>query len=265
MDNNKKLAKLISFSPSADCELGRWILFYHRVDFVEKRHAPPFFLPAIRMNGGKHFPLFVEQKLVLDGVRPIIDHFDALAEADKKLIPGAYINDIEASWQSFNAELGSAAVTWAYTNLLPHKDIMVRPLSLGCPWLERLFVEHCYNIPKNLLWKALKLNKASADRALVVMQKKFSDVDKMLADGRKYLFGERMTLADMAFAVSGAPLVLPSGYGGYQYEQGAIPTLEQFPKELQEIICATRQTPAGKFISRIYADERYRDITEPVQ
>lgn len=83
----------------------------------------------------------------------------------------------------------------------------------------------------------------------------------MLSDGRKYLFGDRMTLADMAFAVSGAPLVLPANYGGDQFKQGAIPTFEQFPKELQEIISSKRQTPAGKFILRLYAEERYRDLT----
>ncbi|MDP1559298.1 MAG: glutathione S-transferase C-terminal domain-containing protein [Nitrosomonas sp.] len=265
MDNQQKVAKLISFPPSADCELGRWVLFYHGINFVEKRHATPFFLLFIWLNGGKEFPLFIWQKLILDGVRPIIDHFDNLADPDRKLIPSAYANDIETSWQSFNAELGNAVVTWAYANLLPHRDIMVRPLSLGSPWLERFFVEHCYNIPKNLLWKSLKLDKAAADEALVIIQKKFLDVDKMLADGRKYLFGDRMTLADMAFATCGAPLVLPAGYGGYQYEQGPIPSFEQFPKELQEIISSIRQTPAGKFILRLYAEERYRGMAESEQ
>tara|TARA_R110002073_G_scaffold273873_5_gene437362 strand:+ start:947 stop:1777 length:831 start_codon:yes stop_codon:yes gene_type:complete len=257
MDNQKKLAKVISFPPSADCELGRWVLRYHQVNFVEDRHAPPFFLLAVRFNGGSSFPLFIQQKKVLDGVRPIIDHFDAIAAFEKKLIPDEYANEMESIWQSFNKELGSAVITWAYSNLLPYKDIMIRPLSLACPWYEQIFVKYLYNIPKTLLWNSLKLNKPAADEAFVVIQKVFSDVDNMLTDGRKYLFGERITLADIAFAVSGAPLVLPEGYGGFQYEQGPVPTLEQFPEELQIIINNMRETPAGKFILRLYAEERY--------
>lgn len=257
MDDQKETAKVISFPPSADCELGRWVLLHHGIDFTEKRHAPPFFLLAVRFNGGSSFPLYVRKDQVLDGVRPIIDHFDAIAVDEKKLIPAAYADDIESCWQSFNKELGNAVVTWAYTNLLPHRDIMIQPLSLGCPWYEQLFVYSLYNIPKRLLWKLLNLNKPAADEALVLIQKKFSEVDDMLSDGRKYLFGERMTLADLSFAVSGAPLVVPDGYGGFQHGPSPIPDIEQFPEELQKTINSMRETKAGQFILRMYAEERY--------
>ncbi len=261
MDDQKNTAKVITFPPSTDCELGRWVLRYHQVDFTEKRHAPPFFMLAIRFNGGSSFPLYVRQDQVLDGVRPIIDHFDAIAVDEKKLIPQAYADDIEAYWQSFNKELGGAVVTWAYTNLLPHRDIMIQPLSLDCPWYEQLFVHALYNIPKRLLWKSLNLNKPAADEALVLIMKKFSEVDELLSDGRKYLCGDRMTLADMTFSVCGAPLVVPNGYGGFQYGPSPIPDVEQFPEELQDTIKAVRETKAGQFILRMYAEERYARVS----
>ncbi len=260
MANEKRIPKVISFSPSADCELGRWVLLFHGIDYVEKRHAPPFFFLINKLNGGKSFILFIDKGLKLNTVRTIIDHFDRLAEPERKLIPDESAQAIETSWHSYNTELGEAVVTWAYSNLLPHKEIMIRPLSLGSPWIERFFVKHCYNLPEKLMWKSLKLNKAAADEALLVIQSKFQEVDQILSDGRKFLLGDRMTLADMAFAVSGAPLVLPAGYGGYQYEQGPIPMFEQFPIELQEIISAMRLTTAGKFILRLYAEERYRGL-----
>lgn len=260
MVSEKKVPKVISFSPSADCELGRWVLLYHGIDYVEKRHAPPFFFLINKLYGGKSFILFIDDGLKLNTVRAMIDHFDNLAEPERKLIPDEFAQSIETSWQSYNAGLGGVVVTWAYANLLPHQKIMVRPLSLGSPWIERFFVKSCYSLPEKLMWKSLKLSKAAADEAYVEIQRKFSEVDQILSDGRKFLLGDRMTLADMAFAVSGAPLVLPAGYGGYQYEQGPIPTFEEFPKELQEIISAMRNTTAGKFILRLYAEERYRGL-----
>ena len=260
MVSEKKIPKVISFSPSADCELGRWVMLHHGIDYVEKRHAPPFFFLINKLYGGKSFILYIDKELKLNTVRAIIDHFDNLTEPGKKLIPDEFVQAIETSWHSYNSELGDAVVTWAYTNLLPHQEIMVRPLSLGSPWIERFFVKYCYNLPEKLMWKSLKLNKAAADEAYAVIQRKFSEVDQILSDGRKFLLGDRMTLADMTFAVSGAPLVLPAGYGGYQYEQGPIPTFEQFPKELQENISTMRDTTAGKFILRLYAEERYRGL-----
>ncbi len=257
METNQTPVKVVSFSPSADAELNRWILKYYGINFVEKRHAPPFYFIIRKFYGGNNLVLCRVGDKTLDSVRTIIEHFDALADADKKLIPESFAPNMDAVWQRYNSDLGGAAVTWAYTNLLPYKDIMVRPLSLGSPWHERFFVKHCYSIPKNLIWKVQKLSKYAADEALKEIQKIFTEVDSLLADGRKYLYGERMTLADLTFAVSGAPLVLPAGYGGDQYEQGAIPTFEQFPKELQEIISNMRQTPAGKFILRVYAEDRY--------
>lgn len=112
---------------------------------------------------------------------------------------------MEYSWHRYNSDLGQAAVEWAYTNLLPHKDIMIRPLTLGSPWIERQFVKYCYNIPKKMVWNSQQLSKPVADNALVLIKDIFYEVDQLLSDGRKYLYGDKLTLADLTFAVSGAP------------------------------------------------------------
>ena len=251
--------KVITFPPSADSETGRWVLNYYGVEFDEHRHAPPFFFLAVPLNGGRHFPLLRGAGLLLDGVRPIIDHYGGLAPPHRTLVPPELADEIEPLWTLFNQTMGASVVTWAYTHLLPHRDIMIRPLSLGCPGYQRWFVSTCYGVAKTLLWKALKLSEPAAAEALAIIRATFASVDDMLADGRRWLVGDRLTLADLSFAASGAPLVLPSGYGGYQYEQGPIPTLSQFPAPQRDTIEAMRETPAGQFVLRIYAEERYRD------
>lgn len=262
MDDQTNTATLISFPPSAECELARWVMRHHNVDFIEKRHTLPLLPWVSRLNGGASVPLYIRGEQVIEGVRPIIDHFESIAMDDKKLIPNVHETDIEASWQSFNQELRQAVVTWAYTNLLPHRDIMIQPLSLDCPWYEQLFVHALYNVPKRILWNRLNLSKPAADEALVLIRKKFTEVDALLADGRRYLLGDRMTLADLAFAVSGAPVVVPNGYGGFQYGPSPIPDVEQFPEELQQTILAMRDTRAGQFILRMYTEERYARVSK---
>ena len=95
--------------------------------------------------------------------------------------------------------------------------------------------------------------------SLIFIKQIFQQVSEQLADGRQYLIGDTFSLADMAFAVSGAPLVLPKvGYGGVANESGPIPTFEQWPTDLQKVISDMRETLAGKFILRMYAEERYK-------
>lgn len=258
MINTNKTVKVLSFSPSADAELNRWVLFYYGIPFQESRHTLPFYFLLNKLQGGSSLVFCRDGETKLSSVREVINHFNAQADAEMKLIPDSLASEMEYSWHRYNSDLGHAVVEWAYTNLLPHKDIMIRPLSLNSPWLEQQFVKYHYNLPKKMIWNSLHLSKPVADKALVQIKTIFHEVDQIFSDGRKYLYGNTLTLADLAFAVSGAPLVLPANYGGDQFEQGAIPTFEEFPKELQEIISAMRQTIAGKFILRLYAEDRYR-------
>ncbi|MDH5602080.1 MAG: hypothetical protein OEY78_12355, partial [Gammaproteobacteria bacterium] len=172
------MGKLITFSPSADCELARWILQYYGENYIEDKHTMPFVLIPLKLNGSDTFPLYVNNELKLTNVRAIIDHFETATEENKKLIPAKYANEIETDWTNFNAKLGSNVVTWAYSNLLPHRQIMTRPLSLGCPWYEEFVVKHFYNLPKNTIWNSADLSKPNADMALITIKKIFSDVGK---------------------------------------------------------------------------------------
>ena len=72
----------------------------------------------------------------------------------------------------------------------------------------------------------------------------------MLADGRKYLVGDRLTLADLSWAVSAAPVILARGYGG------CLPSLDKMPAEMYDEIIAFQKHPAGKFAQRIYDEHR---------
>ncbi len=253
--------RVISFPPSADSEVGRWVLHHYGIEFDEERNTVPFILVAVGLHGGSKFPLFLSETLNISGARAIVDYFELIVSPERKLVPKGRENDIAKAWQDYNATLGSAMVTWAYTHLLPLKAIMIRPLSLGTPAYQRFMVRYLYWLPKTFLWRSLKLSPEAAAAAEPVIRKTFEDVSDKLADGRRYLLGDRFSIADLLFAVAGAPVVLPQGYGGYQNKPGPIPTFDQFPKDAQALIQEVSATEAGKFILRIYQKERYRSPT----
>ena len=69
-------------------------------------------------------------------------------------------------------------------------------------------------------------------------------VSAKLADGRRYLAGDRFGAADLTFAALAGPALLPPGYGGRRF---IAPPL---PKQLEPQIRAWRATPAGRHALR---------------
>ena len=245
---------VITFPPSLDSELSRFTLGHYRIPHTEVRHTVLFsffftFIHGMTLN----FPLLYGSGYpTLDKARKIIDHFEASAPADLKLLPaaGPDRDTVEADWTNFNITLGGGTAVYAYFHLLPHRDIMIRPLTEGTPWYEVGSVRLAYPLFAGFLKLALKLTPERAAESIKNVRQVVDSVEKRLADGRRYLVGDRFTLSDMSFANSLSPLVLAPQYGG------PLPTLEQMPPVLQKTIKEMQARPGGQFALRIYRDQR---------
>ena len=129
-------AVLITFPPSLDCALSRFLLAHYRIPYEERRHVVIFSFFATLWHGSTlYFPLLYGGSYpTLDTVRKMIDYFDPLCPADRNLLLAGPSRDIvEADWKAFNGTLGTATVAFAYFHLLPHRQIMIRTLTEGTP------------------------------------------------------------------------------------------------------------------------------------
>jgi glutathione S-transferase len=78
----------------------------------------------------------------------------------------------------------------------------------------------------------------------------FQEVAVRLADGRRFLVDDRFTAADLTFAALAAPVLFPA-------ECRAVhPTLDEVPAAMREEILRLRDTDAGRFALRLFAQER---------
>lgn len=246
-------AILITFPPSLDCELSRFLLAHYRIPYEERRHTVIFSFFATLWHGSTlHFPLLYGGSYPpLDTVRKMIDCFDLLCPEDRNLLlTGRDSERVEADWTAFNGTLGGATAAFAYFHLLPHRRTMIRPLSEGTPDYEVLAVRWAYPLFAGFLRLALHLSASVAQEALGQIRTVVQSVDARLADGRRYLVGDRFSLSDMAFANALAPLVYPNGYGG------PLPSFAEMPPALQSVIAEMQSHPAGQFALRIYRDHR---------
>ncbi|GIE85617.1 glutathione S-transferase C-terminal domain-containing protein [Actinoplanes regularis] len=240
--------RLITFPPSLDCEFSRFLLTHYGIAYEERRHAFGYTtLTTLRHGCTLRFPLLYDGTLRLDRVQRIVEHFDARCPPERRLLDG---DGFGADWRLFNSTLGGATTVLAYYHLLPERSVMVGPLSSGTPAREAAAVRRAYPAFATVLRILLRLTDAREQAARRTIRSVLDDVDRRLADGRRYLTGDRFTLADMAFAVAAAPVVWPDEYGG------AVPDLADTPPPLRAMIDESRRRPSGRHALRVFRERR---------
>jgi glutathione S-transferase len=250
---------LITFPPSLDSELGRFLVQHYGIRHREQRHTFIISSLATLWHGSTViFPLLYDEFLRFSGPRAISEYFDSRCAAELRLWPegAGERQQAESDWTLFNQSLAFATAVFAYYHLLPHRDLMIQPLSQGTPAFEQTAVKRAYPVFAGLLRVLLRLNAQRAQQSLDLIRTIFTAVEARLADGRSYLVdrlvGDRLTISDVAFAVAAAPVVLPSNYGG------PIPSFDAMPPAVQAVVTEMRARPAGAFALRIYQEHRDR-------
>jgi glutathione S-transferase len=244
---------LITFPPSLDSELSRFLVEHYGIRHQEQRHTLGYvFLVTLRHGVTVIFPLLYSDSFKLVGPRPMANYFDTRCAAELRLFPEdkTQMQQVENDWTQFNDTLAFATARFAYYHLLPHRDIMIRPLSQGTPDNEQKAVLSAYPTFSWLLTTLMGLSAKSAQASLDQIRTVFDAVDARLALGAKFLVGDRLTLSDLAFSVAAAPVVLPPTYGG------PMPSFDEMPSEIQAVVNEMRSRAAGAFALRIYEEQR---------
>jgi len=244
------MTRLITIPFSHYCEKARWALDRTGVAYTEDGHLPLFhYLPTRRAGGGRTVPVLV------DGSTVLTDSTDILAWADARdpgaLLPAAPA-DRAAALQledDFDRSLGPATRRWIYFHLLPRRDLEPRLLG-GVPRWERLALAAARPLAVRYLTRSLHIDAAGVARSIRKIDDTFARIAALLSDGRRFLVGDRFTVADLTFAALAAPVLLPPSYGV------PLPSRSDFSGEPRAQLEAWRASPAGQLALRLYATER---------
>ncbi len=241
---------MLTFGPMIDSELSRFLLWRYAVPYRENRHIFGWASVLTLLHGGfGQIPLIYGKGLRLSGPRAIVDHYEALCHPNQMLIPAwqPLRMHIEADWVSFNSQLAYYTAKLAYFYLLPHPDIMLMPFVLGIPAAEAKLTPKLYPALRRLFEILLRLDPRVIAETLEQTTRIVDEVDHRIADGRRFLWGDRITLSDLSFATALAPLLLPEGC------TAPLPAYRDLPTELRQIVDDLRQRPSSALVSRIYA------------
>jgi glutathione S-transferase len=108
--------------------------------------------------------------------------------------------------------------------------------------------------PAAVQWgkRELGISATSPSRDETSVREAFDAITERLADGRRYLCGDRFTAADLTFAALSAAVLVPPEYGV------ALPQPEILPAETASAVREFRAHPAGAYALRLFRDERRR-------
>ena len=245
-------AVLITMPHSHYAEKARWALDRLSISYREEPHVPLLHRLATTRQGGGSVPVLVQGGRRFLNSTEILRHADSSCGGDRLYPRDPDVRRaVEALEEQFDQELGPHTRRWAYFQLLPHRALLYTLMARGVPRLEAGLLKATLPIVALAIRKGLRITPDGAQRSILKLRGIFSEVDKLLADGRQYLVDDRFTAADLTFAALASPVLLP--------ERGiaAYPAVDDLPGAMREAVERLRDTKAGRFALRMYAQERW--------
>ena len=237
-------------------EKARWVMDLLGKSYTEDRYVPPFHRAALkRINAKTTVPaLMVKKQDTYSDSHDILVWANSQLPAHQKLFPedsvqGPIVKDFCKRCDSkFAPEVIAFLLTF-----LPRSQ-WVEACSKGVPEDQVKKFRWMSPFIFFMLKSRLKINAGNFKMNVKRIGQFFESVDHLLDGGKNYLYGDRLTAADITFcSIAGACLCIPE-FGG-----GTI-NLQDAPDEIREHIKKWRETAAGKFVQSMYKDWRKRRL-----
>lgn len=250
----EKPARLITIAFSHYCGLARWALDRGAVAYREEGHLPLASIWHTKRAGATRTTpaLVLTTGEVLDSSVAILRYADSQLAAKDRLMPAetAATAEVDAWLARFDRTLGPATRRYAYGHLLGDSALAKKFMAGWAPAGERWLAGSCYPVLRTAIRRALAVTPAKVELSRARVDEVFGEVETQLADGRRYLLGDRFGAADLSFAALASPAVVPD------HRESRMPALEDVPEEFAGAVRRWRARPAGQFVERLWSEHR---------
>ncbi len=250
---SRKPYRLLSISVSPYCELVRWVLERASVPYQECCSVPVLhFAMNLLHGGGIDVPLFISSEATLPNARQAIKYIDARVPPSLRLYPADANQNAETErlLTLFFDKLVTSISSYCYSYCLPEKALLLPVITYKVPAWQTWLAERFYPQIRSRMEQSLPAGLHLADSFTKDIELVFDAVDALLKDGRPYLVGDKLTIADICFAAMAGPLLAPDNYGSL------LPDQARLPEAMRNYSAQMKKTVAGKFALNIYKEHR---------
>ncbi len=256
--------RLITIRPSHYNEKARWVLDRFRLAYDEQPFMPMLHFPSVAvalLPSGKgradrtstrlSTPVLLADGQVLSDSCEIVEWVSRRhGGARGSLYWSPRAAELERHWAE---RLGADTRRVAYHHILGDDRLMIEMAERNVSHGQARLFARLLPVIRRSIRERLRVDEEHAARSLTRIEDELAAVDDRLADGRPYLLGDRFSAADLAFACMLAPVLGVQPHEGY----GAwLPGPEQQPPSFAALSRRIRETPAGAFALRMFAEER---------
>ena len=239
--------RLVTIGPSHYCEKARWALDRAGIGYVEEAHVPMvhwlFTLPRTRT---RTVPVLLTPHGHLTDSTDILRFVDRGLAEPARLYPGddSVARDVAALEDELDLELGTTARRLVYCHLVHEPSLFVEVMSQGLGAPERALLRAAHPVMRRALARAFNVSPRAAARMRERLDAQLATHATRLADGRRYLLGDRFTAADLTLVSLLQPVML---YGR---------SLDGLPASIVELVSHYRATDVGAWATRVRDEQR---------
>jgi glutathione S-transferase len=243
---------LYIFAISHYCEKARWALDYLGIDY-ETKHVPPGQHRSIAKKLGakrSSVPILATYEGVVQGSAEIIGWADAnTPNKELRLIPDTGREECRALEKRLDDILGVHIRRYYYSEALVEHPKTVRPIfTRDLSFLQKLSVILAWNVICKAMIARMDLGYEQGLDSRRIVEGELDWLDGLLSDGRKFLFGDQLSCADIAAASLLAPLATPEKHPTYANLR--------LPPRAAEDMANWQQRRSVKWIREIYSQYR---------
>jgi cytochrome P450/glutathione S-transferase len=237
-------------------EIARWMLDRNKVSYREDGLPPILYESKVnRLTGAtglNNHPVLVGTDALVYTGDGVIQYIDNKALPHRKLIPSHpdKRKEVMELYESYTRQLDTYVSQYFYGLLLQNKKFAKKLFKEGQSFFGKIGVSLRYGKIKKGLTKEYELGLDIPEGSLPEIHQIFEEVGNRFKDGRRYLTGDQLTLADLAFASVVAPICLPEEFGGSNLR------IDEVPYEIRNEVIKLRATPAGQFALRVFIEDR---------
>ncbi len=239
---------LVTIGISHYCEKARWALDRAGLGYEERAYAPGAHVWPVRRAGGRTTPVLVDGDVVITDSTDVLDHVQRHPDSRFRPWPDGPDGDRARAWEArFDDEVGPHVRRVVYFHLLADKAATVAVIASRSPAGQVALVRATFPVLRFAMRRSMRIDAAGAERSAHKLEVVLADVERELADGRRYLVGDAFSGADLALAALLGPAVLAP----------YLPiTPDVLPAPLLAFVDRTKARPAGAFVTRLWAEER---------